>query len=250
MTGKGARAEILDRLSRVYQTERPLFRGHTTRVTRRVPPEPVASTEGDSPTLASVFGERLAALSGSYEIAERRSEVAELVKQRVMDWAPSHATRPVDGAITRVLSWSPDELPISNLSASLRAAGIELVVPGDLSDRDARQRAAGVEIGLTGVDAAFAATGSIVLAPGAGRSRAASLLPLLHIVLIPSGRLYPTFETWLGELRAAGQLTTFTRQSRQLVFVTGPSKSADIELSLTLGVHGPRTVHAILFDDS
>jgi len=210
----------------------------------------VTGAQGDSATLAGVFGAKLAALSGSYQISEDRGEVAGLLKQRVVAWTASLGTRPDDGAVTRVLSWSPDELPIPNLSESLRSSGIELVVPGDLGDRDARRRAASVEIGLTGVDAAFAATGSVVLASGPGRNRAASLLPMLHIALVPFSRLYPTVEAWLGELRATGQLTTFTRQSRQLAFVTGPSKSADIELSLTLGVHGPRIVHAILFDDS
>ena len=45
------------------------------------------------------------------------------------------------------------------------------------------------------------------------------------------------------------KLENVVRGNSQLAFITGPSKSADIELNLTLGVHGPRDVHAIVFDD-
>ncbi len=105
-------------------------------------------------------------------------------------------------------------------------------------------------IGLTSVDAAFASTGSVALAPGPGRSRAASLLPLRHIMLVPLSRIYPTVEDWLRFLRQAGRLSDLLQRSAQIVFVTGPSKSADIELILALGVHGPQVVHAVVFDDT
>ncbi|MCB0161848.1 MAG: LUD domain-containing protein, partial [Caldilineaceae bacterium] len=85
---------------------------------------------------------------------------------------------------------------------------------------------------------------------GPGRNRAASLLPIRHIALIPTSRLYPTMEAWLAELRADGRLVDTLRQSANWSMITGPSKSADIGGELTLGVHGPKFVHAILFDDN
>ncbi len=103
---------------------------------------------------------------------------------------------------------------------------------------------------MTSADAAFASTGSIVLASGRGKSRAASLLPLRHLVLVPMSRIHPTVEAWLRTLRHDQALGSFLRVSGQIVFITGPSKSADIELNLTLGVHGPRVVHALIFDDT
>ena len=252
MTGDDARAEILSRLRGICHAERPLFRHGPDVAAKTEPPAAVTRAEGTGLALARVFGDKLAAISGSYEIVERRAEVAERVKARVLAWHASDGGTQEEGdpSVIEVMSWAPGELPLPNLEACLRPAGIALVVPGNLRDRETRRRAAGIEIGLTGVDAAFAATGSLAFASGVGKCRAASLLPLLHIVLVPFSRIHPTFESWLSKLRTSGQLIASLRQSRQLVFVTGPSKSADIELNLTLGVHGPRIVHAVLFDDS
>ncbi len=252
MTGNDARAEIFARLRAICHSERPLFRRGPDVAAKPEPPAAVTHAEGTGPELARAFGEKLAAISGSYEIVERRDDVAERVKARVLAWhAIDSATHEEEGSsVIEILSWAPGELPVPNLDTSLRTAGIALVVPGDLSDSEARRRAASIQIGLTGTDAAFAATGSLAFASGVGKSRAASLLPLRHIALVPFSRIHPTLEAWVSTLRHSGQLFTFLKQSRQLVFVTGPSKSADIELNLTLGVHGPRTVHAVLFDDS
>jgi L-lactate dehydrogenase complex protein LldG len=148
-----------------------------------------------------------------------------------------------------LLSWAPSELPIPELRSQLEKHGVSLFVPTDMHEADARERAATLPIGLTGVDAAFAGTGSLVLVPGPGRSRAASLLPLHHIALVPKSRIHATFESWLAGLRSEGRLESLFREHAQLAFVTGPSKSADIELNLTLGVHGPRDVHAVVFED-
>lgn len=248
----GARSEILSRLRATCQRQPALFHRGPVAMTGTEPPAAVTHAEGSGPALARFFGRELEAISGSYEIVENAAAVVERVKTRVLDWeaaAEGKRAEALSGTV-RVLSWAAEALPIPNLEHTLRQAGIELVVPADLQDRNTRRNAAGLEIGLTGVEAAFAATGSLAFVCAAGKSRAASLLPLRHIAIVPYSRIQPTPEAWLKALRASGRLNALLRQSRQLVFVTGPSKSADIELSLTLGVHGPRNVHAVLFDDS
>jgi L-lactate utilization protein LutC len=72
-------------------------------------------------------------------------------------------------------------------------------------------------------------------------------LPFRHIALIPFARLYPTMEDWLHEQRQQDKLVNYLRAHANLAMISGPSKSADIEMNLTLGVHGPKFVHAILF---
>ena len=93
---------------------------------------------------------------------------------------------------------------------------------------------AGVSTALYGL----ADTGSVVLAASPEEPRARSLLPDVHVTLLDEARILPG----LDELFAAlgGELPS------ALAIVTGPSRSADIEQKLAVGVHGPREVHVVL----
>lgn len=130
-----------------------------------------------------------------------------------------------------ILSWDPEELPYG--------AGEALQGETVAFGRDARELQAQADIGLTGCEAALAETGSLAMVSGPGRPRTASLLPLTHIALIRQADL----------LQGMGEFFERYRQSPVLpyvVFITGPSRTADIELSLTLGVHGPGKLILIL----
>ncbi len=98
-----------------------------------------------------------------------------------------------------------------------------------------------VRCGVTGVVCGIADTGSLLLASGAGETLTASLLPEVHIALLRRSRLLPTLADALRlpEARRAGA-----------VVITGSSRTADIEMTLTIGVHGPGEVHVFLIDDS
>ncbi len=243
-----ARDEILERLRRALSKPRPLFRGETGHAPSSECPTAVTQADGDRQSLAAQFGAKLQEVLGSYEILQRSAEVAERVVRRLEQWDALAET--ADPKLGEVLSWSPQELHVPDLERRLEASGLSLMVPDDLHDEHCRAHAATLSVGLTGIDAAFASTGSVMLASGPGKSRAASLLPLHHLMIVPMSRIYPTFEAWLRSLRRDGRLESFLRHSAQIAFITGPSKSADIELNLTLGVHGPRAVHAIVFDDT
>ncbi len=240
-----ARAEILERLRR---------QADQSRVGAPPIPTPVTHAAGDRRSLAAMFGAKLAEVGGSCDIIERTAEVSERVRRQIEQWldALGPAQAAGGGAPQRavVLSWAPDRLSIPDLEEHLTQAGVSLLVPPDLHEGSCRARAASAAIGLTGVEAAFASTGSVVLASGPDASRSVSLLPLHCLMLIPMSSIYPTFEVWLRTLRGEGRLEEFLRESAQITFVTGPSKSADIELNLTLGVHGPGVVHALVFDDA
>lgn len=98
-------------------------------------------------------------------------------------------------------------------------------------------RLAQAEVGVTGADYALAESGTLVLLAGPHRPRAGSLLPPVHVaVLWEDHILADLFDlvTRLGSLPPT------------LVLSTGPSRSADIEMSLAVGVHGPGTVHVVL----
>jgi L-lactate utilization protein LutC len=94
------------------------------------------------------------------------------------------------------------------------------------------------DIGFTGARAAVARTGSIVVDAGRAGGRTVSLLPPMHVALVStSAMVAEPGDLW----RALGSPMPST-----LVQITGPSRSADIELIITLGVHGPRSLWVAL----
>lgn len=246
-TGTNARNAILTKLRGAMSNPEALFRNHDNPDLTGTVPSAVTNADGHGATLAVAFGKKLVEVLGSYELVEQSTAVPQKIVEQIGRWREEN-----DGVATKgteVLSWAPSELPIPSLDNQLQQLGISLFVPSELHDQEERNHAASLSVGLTGVDAAFAGTGSMALFPGPGKSRAASLLPLFHIALVPMTKVHATFESWLATLRSEGKLENLVRGNSQLAFITGPSKSADIELNLTLGVHGPRDVHAIVFDD-
>lgn len=108
-------------------------------------------------------------------------------------------------------------------------------VISDLSIPEARDPA-DADVGITGARYGVAATGTLVLTSEAGRK--ASLLPMNHIALLSADQLVPTLTEALEAHQGA--------MPSAWVQATGPSRTADIELTLTTGVHGPGVVHVIL----
>ncbi|MCB8968898.1 MAG: lactate utilization protein [Chloroflexota bacterium] len=140
------------------------------------------------------------------------------------------------GEDTAVSSWDLAHIPIPGLAEALHNAGIARV-----------GQDASVRVGLTGIDAALAATGSIVVMSGNGRFRAASLLPPVHIAVVTTSQIMPDLESWWAAQKAAGLQRT--RQHSNIVVITGPSRTADIAMQLVMGMHGPRELHLVLLQE-
>ena len=139
-----------------------------------------------------------------------------------------------------LLSWPDEELLLAGLGPALAQAGIQRV---QNANRDQLNRAV---VGLTGALAGLADTGSLALLSGPRRPRAASLLPLVHIALLPAGNIFPT----LAAFFSAHPCQSLTEGHSNLVFVTGPSRTADIEMVITRGVHGPKRLVSVLIPSS
>lgn len=97
----------------------------------------------------------------------------------------------------------------------------------------------GDAVGLSRADLAVAETGSVVLLAGPGNPTRINFLPEIHIVVVEAERVVAGLEEVWTELRRRGL-------PRAVNFVTGPSRTADIEQTLQLGAHGPRHLHLIL----
>jgi L-lactate dehydrogenase complex protein LldG len=91
------------------------------------------------------------------------------------------------------------------------------------------------EVGVSRAAFGLADTGSVVLAASPDEPRARSLLPPVHVTVLEAGRILPGLAELFAELD--GELPS------ALAIVTGPSRSADIEQKLVIGVHGPGEVH-------
>lgn len=101
------------------------------------------------------------------------------------------------------------------------------------------------DIGITTADYAIADTGTLVLISGTERHRLISLLPPVHICFLEAGRIVAD----LGEfIRLAWErFYSGAAPPLAMTFITGPSKTADIELTLAVGVHGPRLLHVLIY---
>ena len=97
------------------------------------------------------------------------------------------------------------------------------------------------DVGVTGVDVAVAETGTLVLSWGSGRRRSTPLVPPVHVALVPLHRLVATYADAIDVLAAMNPAPS------GMQLVTGPSQSADIEMKLVKGVHGPGQVHVVLY---
>ncbi len=96
-------------------------------------------------------------------------------------------------------------------------------------------------VGITGAFCAIAETGTLMMTSGPDTPAAVSLLPETHIAVVSKARIVPGMEDAWGFLRAE-----FEHMPRAVNFISGPSRTADIEQTVTLGAHGPYRVHIIL----
>jgi L-lactate dehydrogenase complex protein LldF len=142
---------------------------------------------------------------------------------------------------------SENELP-DRLTEFLKAKSIEQVLAdecraGFLNGIPAIMKPdPSVKAGITGALAGISETGSILLTSGAGETLTASLLPEIHMAVLRTSQLVPTLEDALRNPAVRGAASA--------VIITGPSRTADIEMTLTIGVHGPGELHVFLIDDS
>lgn len=145
---------------------------------------------------------------------------------------------------TEFFAWDDALLPVPNLRAQMAERGFlvrEMAVsPEAAVRRELLLGASDVTVGISGAQAAIADTGTLVVPAGAGKGRLASLMPPVHIALIRVADLYPSLMAFIAANPSAA------RDTANLNFISGPSRTADIEQTLTLGVHGPKFVHVIL----
>lgn len=96
------------------------------------------------------------------------------------------------------------------------------------------------EAGITRAQAGIAETGTLVLDSSVEQNRLVSLVPPVHVAILDASRIYATLGETLSALQNGAEV------SPAITFITGPSRTADIELTLAIGVHGPQEIYVII----
>jgi L-lactate dehydrogenase complex protein LldG len=140
-----------------------------------------------------------------------------------------------------------DRLTRLNAPVTSWAAGTGVL--GTISIPEFNKASFAAAAGITGVDFVLAESGTLVLSSATERVQVASLAPPIHIALYRRTQLVGSLDEVLAQLRISNSPERPTA-GRSVVFITGTSRTADIEQILIRGVHGPRETHAILVEDS
>jgi len=135
--------------------------------------------------------------------------------------------------IHRATAWETPYLRQLGVTEILNSLGVELVSP----NADKHQMAL-CDLGITEADYLLPETGTLVLHSFASKPRGVSLLPRIHLAIVRPEMLRADLHQVFDE----------AKDSHYLVFITGPSRTADIELTVTLGVHGPRNLYVWMID--
>lgn len=114
----------------------------------------------------------------------------------------------------------------------------------DLAERHVREDLAQCDVSITGCEYLVARTGSIVLSAAQGSGRSTSVYAPIHICIAWSHQLVPDIKEALQGMRDKYG----DKLPSQIVFATGPSRTADIEKTLVVGVHGPKEVYLFLVE--
>jgi L-lactate dehydrogenase complex protein LldG len=202
------------------------------------PPEgyvarPLGAASGDR---VERFGIELELVGGKVAIARTLDEVHALLRFELDHWKAR-----------RIVSWSEDELGDWALEPFFAQCGCVSFEPSGHASEDERFRKAclAADMGITGVDFAIANTGTLAIAARAGRPRSVSLLPTVHLALVKETQLVDRLGLAFAGYRRSGTLV-----ASNVHFITGPSRTSDIENDLSIGVHGPAAVSVIVWRDS
>ena len=182
---------------------------------------PLVEFASDAKNLIADFRENLAAVGGKVSVVSDKNEaVAEI--QKIIDASKAHKIAASDAAL------------IGEIVNSLQVE-TEILINAATSELFE------CDLGITGAQFGIAETGTLVLESEKEFSRLTSLVPPVHVCVLEARKINRT----LGETLAMLEKDL----SRTITFITGPSRTSDIELTLAIGVHGPGELIVILIDE-
>jgi len=239
------------------------------------------------PELLEQFTERLAAVGGAVHLARDAAEAREIIGQLCWN-AGSGLPAGTQMVVTKSKSMASEEVGLNGYLEGLGMEVVEtdlgermvqlththpshLIAPAiHLTKEDAaavfgteptveaiqsharaslRKKFIEASVGISGANMAIAETGTLVLVTNEGNADLTTTLPPVHIALFGIDKLVASLDDAVAVLRMLPRSGTGQIITSYVNWITGPSRSADIEQSLTIGVHGPRELHCVILDN-
>jgi len=148
---------------------------------------------------------------------------------------PALKTLIAEQNVSKATVWETSHLRRLGITETLNSLGVELIPP-----TANKHDMALCDLGITEADYLLPETGTVVLHSSAEKPRGVSLLPRIHLAMVRPQMLRADMHQVFAE----------AKDHHYLVFITGPSRTADIELTVTLGVHGPKNLYVWMIVDS
>lgn len=197
-------------------------------------PEPLPARLAPSPAeLVAAFTREAEAAGATVAAAENAAAAREQIRR----WLEAAQARQVVFAATPLVA----QLRLSEISNLKSQISVVSAAEGEAQRRELLL---GADAGISDADYGLADTGTLVLRATPEQGRLVSLLPPVHIAVLSRARILPDLAACFRALdvRVESQKTSL------LTLITGPSRTADIEQTLTVGVHGPGTLYILLLD--
>ena len=239
------------------------------------------------PELLDQFTQRLAAVGGVVHLAKDAAEARDIIGQLCWN-AGSGLPAGTRMVVTKVKSMASEEIELNPYLENLGMEVVEtdlgermvqlthtrpshLIAPAIHLTKENAAEVFGTEptveaiqsharaslrkkfieasVGISGANMAIAETGTLVLVTNEGNADLTTTLPPVHIALFGIDKLVASLDDAVAVLRMLPRSGTGQIITSYVNWITGPSRSADIEQSLTIGVHGPRELHCVILDN-
>ena len=173
-------------------------------------------------SLIQIFKENLEGVGGHCIVVQNKADATQAITQIISD-----------------LHRTPLLIALSN-SLLVQSVCRDIQNVDDMTISPSRAEIFSYDVGVSAVQYAIAETGTLVLESEAERHRLVSLVPPVHIAIVEADKICLTVAEALAKVNQGNNL------SPTVTFITGPSRTADIELTLTIGVHGPQELFVIV----
>ena len=196
-----------------------------------VPMKPDNNLEREQERLVDIFTNELATVNGISKVVNNEDEIIQYL---------SNVTTEHDSKFFIV--WETPLIKELKVIEYLKSNGLRVIKS---HDKKHLERA---DIGITEADYAIADSGTLVLFSNPKKPRLVSLITPIHIAILDPKNIVPNIFNLFQVITQESDEELHPKEIVSCIaFITGPSRTADIELNLTLGVHGPKEVHILIY---